>query len=132
MAPTTSGHFTGTHWEKIVVEPNVWILRCLGTFKNPKHRFLDGRTQDGTIGLAPTTDQPFSGTRWRAHDRGDGNFFLECLGDFKNPAFRFLDGRTDDSGKVGLAPHTRRPFTGTRWLVETGQPLDEGTNLIPA
>jgi hypothetical protein len=27
-------------------------------------RFLDGRTQDGSVGLAPNTDPPFTGTHW--------------------------------------------------------------------
>jgi hypothetical protein len=38
-------------------------LECfLGTVPGP--RFLDGRTQDGTVGLAANTNPPFTGTRW--------------------------------------------------------------------
>jgi hypothetical protein len=40
---------------------------------------------------------------------------LECLGGPQNARF-FLDGRTAE-GNVGLAPHTKKPFTGTRWEV---------------
>jgi hypothetical protein len=28
------------------------------------NRFLDGRTQNGSVGLAPNTDPPFTGTHW--------------------------------------------------------------------
>ncbi|WP_414582282.1 hypothetical protein [Scytonema sp. PCC 10023] len=30
-------------------------------------RWLDGRTADGTVGLAPTKDEPFTGTKWRVN-----------------------------------------------------------------
>jgi hypothetical protein len=38
-------------------------LQCAGAGPEP-NRFLDGRTADGSVGLAPSTDPPFSGTRW--------------------------------------------------------------------
>ncbi|MCC5642551.1 hypothetical protein LC607_06210 [Nostoc sp. CHAB 5824] len=38
-------------------------FECLGNIPGPK--FLDGRTADGTVGLAPDTGENFSGTRWR-------------------------------------------------------------------
>ncbi|MER8188520.1 hypothetical protein [Kitasatospora sp. NPDC094015] len=39
------------------------VLTCLGNVKGP--RLLDGRTGNGTVGLAPTTEAPFTGTRWQ-------------------------------------------------------------------
>jgi hypothetical protein len=87
-------------------------LKCLGQLDGP--RFLDGRTHDGTVGLAPSTDAPFSGTRWQVIDNGQGVVFLKCLGDLDGP--RFLDGRTHD-GTVGLVHSTDFPFTGTHWDV---------------
>jgi hypothetical protein len=84
-------------------------LQCLGDL--PGSRFLDGRTGDGTVGLAPTTAAPFSGTLWEMSDRG-GGVILKCLGNVEGA--RFLDGRTAD-GTVGLAKTTDPPFTGTRW-----------------
>ena len=77
-------------------------IQCLGDA--PGSKFLDGRTGDGTVGLAP--DDGGSGTRWRL----PGNGVLECLGDVPGP--KFLDGRTG-SGTVGLAPDNG--FSGTRW-----------------
>jgi hypothetical protein len=88
---------------------SVVILTSLGHVDGP--RSLDGRTHDGTVGLAPHTGAPFSGTRWRRRTNGDV-WTLECLGEL--PGNRFLDGRTHD-GSVGLAPNAKRPFTGTRW-----------------
>jgi hypothetical protein len=89
-------------------------LRCLGAFDGP--RFLDGRTGDGTVGLAPSTDGPFTGTHWEVINDGPNRVVLKCLGTFDGP--RFLDGRTGD-GTVGLAPSTDGPFTGTHWEIIT-------------
>jgi hypothetical protein len=86
------------------------ILLCQGTV--PGSRYLDGRTGNGTVGLAPQTTGSFTGTKWKVHDGGNGSFILECLGTL--PGNRFLDGRTAD-GSVGLAPSTDGVFTGTRW-----------------
>ncbi len=92
------------------MEP-VFAIRCVAggppIFDVP--RFLDGRTGDGTVGLAPSPDG-FSGTRW-AFGSSNGVDTLECLGDV---AGRFLDGRTGD-GTVGLAP-SPDGFSGTRWV----------------
>jgi hypothetical protein len=86
-------------------------LKCLGNVNGP--RFLDGRTHDGTVGLAPTLSPKFSGTKWHV-SAGGGNILLKCLGVVEGP--RWLDGRTAN-GTVGLARGTARPFTGTRWRV---------------
>src|SRR5688500_3664806 len=51
------------------------VLFCLGHLNGP--RWLDGRTHDGTVGLAPRTTAPFTGTRWRVvrPDQRDRNLF---------------------------------------------------------
>jgi hypothetical protein len=93
-------------------------LFCLGDLDGP--RWLDGRTHDGTVGLAPRTTAPFTGTRWRVvrPDPRANLFYLYCLGRLDGP--RWLDGRTD-GGAVGLAPNTDFPFTGTRWRMYNPQ-----------
>jgi hypothetical protein len=95
-----------------LTDHQVYYLKCLGSV--PGNRWLDGRTADGTVGLAPLTTWPFTGTRWRAHKQTDGSWAFRCLGDA--PGNKWLDGRTAD-GTVGLAPNPWFPFTGTRWQV---------------
>ncbi|GAA6614767.1 hypothetical protein [Scytonema sp. NUACC26] len=81
----------------------------------PGPKFLDGRTTDGTVGLAPETGRVFTGTKWRFRAIGvNGGITLESLGD--RPGSKFLDGRVRD-GSVGLAPNTDPPFTGTQWQI---------------
>jgi hypothetical protein len=105
--------FCSTHLEAQVLRAgNHVALRCLGNIPGP--RYLDGRTANGTVGLAPNLSPEFSGTRWRVVRVGDGVVELKCLGNIEGP--RWLDGRTAD-GTVGLAPKTNGPFTGTRWQV---------------
>jgi len=93
---------------------------------NPQNRFfLDGRTQDGTVGLAPHTNPPFTGTRWEVSERLGSwprysRWAFKCLGDIPGP--RWLDGRTANS-TVGLAPHGGQPYTGTRWEVVVPEPV---------
>jgi hypothetical protein len=87
-------------------------LICLGSI--PGARYLDGRTGDGTVGLAPNSDVPFTGALWKVLDAAAGAFSFQCLGNVEGP--RFLDGRTRD-GSVGLAPGNNPPFTGARWEV---------------
>ena len=87
-------------------------LISLGSVAGP--RYLDGRTADGTVGLAPNTDAPFTGAKWQVSDGGARSFTLKCLGTIDGP--RFLDGRTAD-GSVGLAAAAGPPFTGTHWEI---------------
>jgi formylglycine-generating enzyme required for sulfatase activity len=75
--------------------------------------WLDGRTRDGTVGVAPQIEG-FTGTLWRVHLLEPGIIALECLGDQEGP--RWLDCGTEAGGPVGLSPTTEgRP--GTRWSV---------------
>jgi hypothetical protein len=120
LADHTDPPFTGTAWAVTTLAPGVVKFRCMGHIDGPPFlegpRFLDGRTRDGTVGLAPMLAAPLSGERWRVTEHADAIVTLQCLGEFENPNFRFLDGRTLDA-TVGLAPHTDPPFTGTRWRV---------------
>jgi hypothetical protein len=77
-------------------------------------RWLDGRTQNGTVGLAPS-GRGYSGTRWRVVSLDPTNpdvIALECLGD--SPGNRWLDGRTQGA-TVGLASSTGP--SGTAWRI---------------
>jgi hypothetical protein len=89
------------------------ILECLANDAEKEgNRYLDGRTRDGTVGLAAKTGRRFTGTRWKVVKLAEGAFGLECQGNVKGN--RWLDGRTGD-GTVGLAPKTGGRFTGTMW-----------------
>ncbi len=98
-------------------------LQCLGQFHNPQHMYLDGRTGDGTVGLAPNTDEPYSGTHWEISGSlplSSGTFTLFCDGDINSASYRFLDGNTF-TGIVDLAPTTGGNFTGTVWKLNEVQ-----------
>jgi hypothetical protein len=113
LAVISAALFCSTHIEAQVLEAShVVSLKCLGNIPGP--RYLDGRTANGTVGLAPNLGPNFTGTKWRVVRLGEGVVELRCLGDIEGP--RWLDGRTAD-GTVGLAPNTRGSFTGTRWQV---------------
>jgi hypothetical protein len=119
LAVISTALFCSTHLEAQVLRAgNHVALRCLGDIPGP--RYLDGRTANGTVGLAPNMSPEFTGTRWRVVRVGDGVVELKCLGDIEGP--RWLDGRTAD-GTVGLAPN--RSFTGTRWQV-----IQVGSNIV--
>ena len=90
---------------------NLVSLRCLGAINTP--RYLDGRTGDGSVGLAPELFGHFTGTRWQVWS-GGGQILLKCMGTAPGP--RWLDGRTLN-GSVGLAPDNKGQFTGTHWSV---------------
>lgn len=65
LAPSNQKPYTGTRWQIVPLDnndPNIVALKCLGNIEGP--RWLDGRTGNGTVGLAKTTDPPFTGTRW--------------------------------------------------------------------
>ncbi|MBD2121350.1 D-alanyl-D-alanine carboxypeptidase family protein [Trichocoleus sp. FACHB-262] len=107
------------------LEPGTYFLKCLGDVEGP--RWLDGRTGDGTVGLAPNTDPPYTGIKWEVtFDEAASAYRFKCLGDVEGP--RWLDGRTGD-GTVGLAPNTDPPYTGTKWQVEPAV-IPEDPNAI--
>ena len=66
----------------------------------PGPRYLDGRTANGTVGLAPNLSPKFPGTKWRVVRAGEGVVALKCLGDIEGS--RWLDGRTADGTVVTL------------------------------
>jgi hypothetical protein len=76
------------------------------------NRWLDGRTDNGTVGLASITAYPFTGTRWRAHKLRDGAWAFRCLAEV--PGNRWLDGRTA-TRTVGLAKYPDHQASGARW-----------------
>src|SRR5262249_33988591 len=68
LAPNRDKPFTGVVWEVVRLDkqdPNIVALKCMGAVDGP--RWLDGRTGNGTVGLAKSTDPPFTGTRWEVH-----------------------------------------------------------------
>ena len=100
-------------WSQILANHRDVALECLGNV--PGVRILDGRTQDGTVGLVDKICiRSRTETRWTAFGNSDGTVGLQCRGNIDGP--RWLDGRTAD-GTVGLAPNRNPPFSGTRWEV---------------
>jgi len=111
MVGLEGGHFLG--------RGDYITLECLGDKPGP--RYLDGRTHNGTVGLAPHTNPPYTGTRWHlttnsrnVRNPNAAGHFLECLGEESGP--RWLDGRTDNGDAV-LSPTRSAPYTGTRWWI---------------
>ena len=65
LAPHTNRPYTGTRWRVVALDqnhPNIIALKCLGEIKGAQ--WLDGRTQNSSVGLARTTDPPYTGTHW--------------------------------------------------------------------
>jgi hypothetical protein len=128
LAPANLEPFTGTRW---LVRPapsassSSVALECLGHIDGP--RFLDGRTEDGTVGLASSTDEPFSGTRWEVADTDQpGVVTLRCLGEStKGLNARFLSA---DSlrGTLSLVGEDRGDSSTTRWFIADPQPVPIG------
>jgi hypothetical protein len=84
-------------------------------------RYLDGRTLDGTVGLAGDTLPPFSGTLWRVEEISPGLVRLACQGGIQRREHVHLDGNTFN-GAVRLAPQDNPP-SGTLWMTTLiGQP----------
>jgi hypothetical protein len=104
-----------------MTEHRILALQCLGDIEGP--RFLDGRTGDGTVGLAPDING-FSGTRWQSARTSEGIITLKCLGDIDGP--RYLYG-TAGNGTVGLSPEAF--FSGATW--DYGRSSDAPSILNP-
>jgi hypothetical protein len=113
-APITSvvllANVAGSQAEPPLKPGDLVILECLS--EKEGNRYLDGRTGDGTVGLASKTGGEFTGTRWKVIKLEKGELGFECQGDVDGN--RWLDGRTGD-GTVGPAPKTGGDFTGTKW-----------------
>jgi len=112
LAPTTTGIFTGTRWEAVKVLGTLnyfwffcraeWPRPAGAPYYEPGNRWLDGRTQEGSVGLAPSRSAPYTGTKWEVIGYGGDSIALKCLGTLKGK--RFLDGRVFN-GTVGLTSY---------------------------
>jgi hypothetical protein len=90
------------------------ILECLGSVEGP--RLLDGRTTDGTVGLAPSSVAPYTGALWEIASVPGNGYTLRCLGNIEGA--RFLDGHTAD-GSVALALDSDPlVHSGTHWDIQ--------------
>jgi hypothetical protein len=68
-----------------------WMVTLECREAPPGSRFLDGRVQDGSVGLAPNTDSPFTGTWWAVTTVSPDIVKFRCMTQVPGP--RFLDGR---------------------------------------
>ena len=117
LAPSNISSYSGTFWDLEKLSDGTYSFKCLGaSIPRDGAAYLDGRTGDGSVGLASNTNPPYTGTHWQLNQDSDGFFTIVCQGNV--PGNRYLDGRTHD-GSVGLAPNTDPPFTGTRWAIYT-------------
>jgi len=92
--------------ESPLQDGEIITLENLGSIDNPNFKFLDGRTGDGTVGLAPGTDDPYTGTRWRVDE---SNFISS----------RVETGAKGDGGNINIT-------TGSL-SIENGASLNTGT-----
>ena len=131
LATDTVEPFTGARWLAQPIQgapPNQVFLQCLGDIDGS--RFLDGRTQDGSVGLAPNTAGQFTGTRWEVNDAGSDEVELICLGaSTAGSNVRFLRGNVGP-GTVGLVNFGGLP--ATRWKVVDPQPAPVGRGVTSA
>ncbi len=131
LATDTVEPFTGARWLALPIQgapSNQIFLQCLGDIEGS--RFLDGRTQNGTVGLAPNTAAPFTGTRWQVIDAASDEVELVCLGaSTAGSNVRFLNGNVGP-GTLGLVNFGGLP--GTRWRVVDPQPAPVGNGVTSA
>src|SRR5215217_5271583 len=66
-----------------------WVSTLVPFQSTPPRYFLDGRTQNGTVGLTPDRSAPFTGTRWGITrwmvPNEPPKFYFTCLGDVPGP-----------------------------------------------
>jgi hypothetical protein len=107
----------------VLADGGIYHFKCLGDVEG--NRWLDGRTNNGSVGLAPTTTGSYTGTSWQALEVEPGIYHIKCLGDVEGN--RWLDGRTNN-GSVGLAPTTTGSYTGTSWQALEVEPAQPDSN----
>ncbi len=106
---------TGTWWQ-VARHDGAVSLRSLGRLVGPTTPvWLDGRTADGTVGLAPNFAPPFTGASWRLASFEGRGFTMQTLGTIPGPTF--LDGRTLD-GTVALIPTVDAAHSGAVWRIQ--------------
>ncbi len=93
------------------------LIVVLQAYSEGSYQYLDGRTVDGTVGLAPSTEG-FSGTKWEltylTTESQKCLVTFKCLGDIDGP--RYLAAKTTNR-TVGLATQTDENFT-TTWRIK--------------
>ena len=113
--PLVFNYFDSNNSKAVASIPShrsIITLECMGNLQGS--RWLDGRTRDGSVGLAPGTGGDYTGTRWQVFEVDSGIYALKCLGNINGP--RWLDGRTGN-GTVGLAAET----SGTVYVNHIGR-----------
>lgn len=87
---------------------SIITLKCLGD--DPGPTFLDGRTADGSVGLAPDTHAPpYSGTAWAVHPSNVADaVLLKCLGELEGPRYLSVD--------TGLRVNLQDEAHATAWI----------------
>ncbi len=93
---------------------NVISLECQGD-QFTGLIWLDGRTKDGTVGLARNTDTHFTGIKWKVHVISNGVVALENQGNIDGS--RWLNGVTQPIGTVNLALKTGDSNKSTEWKI---------------
>lgn len=116
----TAFPFEAAHADNAMRDGARLLLESLGTI--PGSRWLDGRTANGSVGLAPRFGEPFSGTVWEAHSIGPRVFELRNLGDIEGT--RWLTCRADNGAVTLSASQSVAPPATTAWRL---QEFDDGS-----
>lgn len=96
-------------------------LENKGANPNPDFLFLDGRTADGSVGLAPDKTAPYSGTKWQVTEVLQGKIAVEKQGQCLTSSQRKLLLK---SIQADLPPESRRRIE-IMLLADTGQSQTE-------
>jgi hypothetical protein len=132
LAPHTNPPFTGTRWEVVQANPGKWPptqwwFFCRANWPRPAgapyyepgDRWLDGRTQNSSVGLAPSRGAQYTGTKWEVTKwtvvDGVETVALKCLGTLPDSG-RYLIGRIHN-GTVGLTRYVSDSYPATLWKV---------------
>ena len=105
----------GSAHAQALVPGYVVMLRCLGDIAGPP--WLDGRTLDGSVGLAPDTGPRHSGTRWQVVDAGVGGHRAALPRQHSRPAMarRTHKGGISRLGAKSWPTVHRCPMAGRGW-----------------